>query len=469
MLSREGVVFLKQFVDEGLGNSSYLIGSEATGLAAVIDPQRDVDRYLQVVEGLGLRLTYALDTHLHNDFISGARELLTQKGLIVGASAEARLEFEHQPLAAGATLSLGDVTIGVLATPGHTPEHISFTATPISQSTPAAIFTGGALIVGGAARTDLLGPNLTERLSRQLYHTLHEQLLCLPDEVTVYPTHGAGSFCSAPVSADRSTTIGRERQWNSLVRAASEEEFIDQALRNLPDYPTYFRYMRPINQRGPKALNGLPVLTPLSPESVQRQQAQGVAVIDTRTPPEFMAGHIPESYGVPLGAPLITWAGWVVPFDTLIILIADDPIAREEAVRQLIRIGYDDLRGYLNGGVAAWTAAGLPTRRVPIMPAEELRQQLERGTAPIILDVRHDDEWRAGHLPRAIHHDAGRLPMSQPPVPRDERLIVHCGHADRSTVGLSMLERWGYRNLMLLDGGFGAWQTAGYPIVRDDE
>jgi hydroxyacylglutathione hydrolase len=364
---------------------------------------------------------------------------------------------------------LGDVTIGVLATPGHTPEHVSFTATPIGQSTPTAIFTGGALIVGGAARTDLLGPDLTERLSRQLYHTLHDQLLRLPDDVLVYPTHGAGSFCSAPVSADRSTTIGRERQQNLLVRAASEEEFIEQALRNLPEYPTYFRYMRPINQRGPKVLNGLPVLPPLSPAMVQQQMTQGAAVIDTRKPREFMASHIPASYGIPLGAPLITWAGWVVPFGAPIILIADHPIRREEAVRQLMRIGYDDLRGYLDGGIAAWAAAGLPTRQVPIVPAEELRLQLERGTAPIVLDVRHDDEWRAGHLPRAIHLDAGQLPLSQPSVSRNDRIIVHCGHADRSTVGLSILERWGYRNLMLLDGGFDAWQTAGYPIVREDE
>ena len=155
--------------------------------------------------------------------------------------------------------------------------------------------------------------------------------------------------------------------------------------------------------------------------------------------------------------------------DKVLVRIVQDPIEREEAVRQLIRIGYDDLRGYLDGGVAAWAAAGLPTQCVPILPAEELRLQLERGTAPSILDVRHDDEWRAGHLPRAIQLDAGRLPLSQPAVPRDEPLIVHCGHADRSTVGISLLERWGYRNLMLLDGGFGAWQTAGYPIVREDE
>ncbi len=462
-------MLVKQFVDEGLGDSSYLIGSEATGLAAVIDPQRDVDRYLQVAEGLGLRLTYTLDTHLHNDFISGAHELAAQQGIVVGASAEALLEFEHQSLQAGATLSLGDVTIGVLATPGHTPEHISFTVTPLDHSTPTAIFSGGALIVGGAARTDLLGPNLTDHLSRQLYHTLHDRLLNLPDEVLVYPTHGAGSFCSAPVSADRTTTIGRERQWNALVQAESEEEFVVQALRNLPDYPTYFRYMRPINQRGPRVLNGLPVLLSLSPAVVQQQMAQGVAVIDTRRPHEFMAGHIPASYGIPLDAPLITWAGWVVPFGTPIILIADHPIEREEAVRQLIRIGYDDLRGYLDGGLTAWLAAGLPTQRVPVMPAEELRLQLERGAAPLVLDVRHDDEWRGGHLPRAVHLDAGRLPAYPPAMPRDERIIVHCAHADRSTVAISLLEQRGYQDLVQLEGGYSHWQAAGYPIVRDNE
>ncbi len=462
-------MYLKQFVDEDLGNSSYLIGSEATGLAAAIDPQRDVDRYLQVTDGLGLRLAYALDTHLHNDFLSGAHELLAQRGIGVGASAEARLEFDHHPLEAGATLSLGDMVIGVLATPGHTPEHISFTVAPIGQSTPTAIFTGGALIVGGAARTDLLGPELTERLSRQLYHTLHDQLLRLPDGVAVYPTHGAGSFCSAPVSSERSTTIGRERRWNALLQAASEDEFIAQAVRNLPDYPTYFRYMRAINQRGPAVLRGLPTVQALSPDMVQQQMAQGVAVIDTRPAHEYMADHVLGSYGIPLGAPLITWAGWVVPFGTPVILIADDPIECEAAVRQLIRIGYDDLRGYLTGGVAAWAAAGLPTRQVPIVPAEELRLQLERGIAPAMLDVRHDDEWRAGHLPRAIHLDAGQLPLSQPAVSKEERIVVHCGHADRSTVGLSLLERWGYRDLMLLDGGYSDWQAGSYPIMRDNE
>ena len=460
-------MFVRQFVDEGLGNASYLVASEETGLAVVIDPQRDVDRYVQVAEGLGLRLTHALDTHLHADFVSGARELAAQVGLQIGASAEAELAFEYLPLQEGDRIPLGDLTVEVLATPGHTPEHISFAVRNADTTTPKAIFSGGALIVGGAARTDLLGHELSEPLARHLYRTIHHKLLRFPDEVAVYPTHGAGSFCAAPSVAERTTTIGRERQRNPLVRTRSEEEFVRLALSGLPSYPTYYRYMRPVNQQGPRVLGGIPVLEPLAPETVQQQMAQGVAVVDTRTPREFAAGHIPGAYGIPLAAPLITWAGWVIPFGTPLILVADDPAAREEAVRQLIRIGYDDLRGYLDGGMAAWEAAGFPASRVPVLPPQELRQRLERGDAPVILDVRMDAEWRAGHLPQAIHVEAGRLPTEELPLPKDAPVVVHCGHADRSTVGISVLERRGYRNLMLLDGGFFAWQMAGYEVVRD--
>lgn len=466
---QEEHVFIKQFVDEGLGNSSYLVGSEETKLAVAIDAQRDVDRYIQVAEGLGFRLAYAVDTHLHNDFVTGALELAARIGLRVGASAEAHVAFEHIPLHEGNTLDLGDVTVGVLTTPGHTPEHISFTVTKADRQTPFAIFTGGALIVGGVARTDLLGHEVTEPLARRLYHTLHDKLLRLPDDVAVYPTHGAGSFCAAPAVAERSTTIGHERQWNPLAQALLEEEFVVRVTADLPSYPNYFKHLRRVNQAGPKVLGGVPVLAPLSPEAIRRQMEQGVAVVDARTPREFAAGHIPGSYGIPLSAPLITWVGWVVPFGASLVLVTDGPDEREEAVRQLIRIGYDELRGYLEGGMAAWKAAGLPVSQVLALPAVELAYRLERADALIVLDVRSDAEWRAGHLPRALHLEAGRLPTEALPFSPDSRLVVHCGHADRSTVGISVLEQRGYRNLMLLDGGFSGWQAADYPVVQDLE
>ena len=458
-------MFVKQFVDEGLGNSSYLIASEETGLAAVLDPQRDVDRYLQVAEGLGLRLVYTLDTHLHNDFVSGSRELAVQAGIQVGASAEAEVSFEHLPLQDRDVIQLGDLSIRVLATPGHTPEHISFSLTEAGKEAPSALFTGGALMVGGAARTDLLGVGLAEPLARQLYHSIHHKLLQFPDDVAVHPTHGAGSFCAAPAVSDRSTTIGRERLWNPLVQAFEETDFVHQALSGLPSYPTYFKHLRRVNQNGPKLLGGLPILKPLPPEALVREMAQGVAVLDTRSPQAFTAGHIPGSFGIPLGAPLVTWAGWVIPFGTPLILVVDHPAEREAAIRQLIRIGYDDLRGYLEGGLSAWETAGQPVARVPRMPVEELVRRLEGVEAPAVIDVRFESEWRAGHIPGAIHIEAGRLPAEELSVPKDQLTVVHCGHADRSTVGLSLLERRGYRNLALLEGGFVAWNEAGYPVL----
>jgi hydroxyacylglutathione hydrolase len=460
-------MLVKQIVDEGLGNSSYLIASEATGLAAVLDPQRDVDRYLQMAEGLGLRLIYTLDTHLHNDFVSGSRELADQAGVQVGASAEAGLAFEHSPLLDGDIIQLGDLSIRVLATPGHTPEHISFSLSEAGKPTPSALFTGGALMVGGAARTDLLGEDLARPLAGRLYHSIHDTLLRFPDDVVVHPTHGAGSFCAAPAVAERSTTIGRERQWNPLVQAREETEFVSRALEGLPSYPTYFKYLRRINQEGPKLLGGTPVLKPLSPEALSQGIAGSVAVLDVRSPHQFAAGHIPGSFGIPLGAPLVTWAGWVIPFGTPLILVSDHPAEREEAIRQLIRIGYDDLRGYLEGGFPAWEATGLPVTQIPRMPIQELARRLERADAPTVIDVRFDSEWRAGHIPGALHIEAGRLPGVDLPMPADQLTVVHCGHADRTTVGISVLERRGFRNLALLEGGMSAWNSAGYPILKD--
>lgn len=467
---KEPRVRVRPFVDEALGNSSYLVASTSTGLAAVIDPQRDVDRYLQVADGMGLRLAYALDTHLHADFVSGARELAARAGgsFRIGASAGAALDFDYLPLSEGDTLPLGDISIGVLATPGHTPEHVSFTVVPAGPAAPHSIFTGGALIVGGAARTDLLGHNLAEPLARQLYHTQHRKLLRFPDEVQVYPTHGGGSFCAAPTSMDRETTIGRERRTNRLAQASSEEEFVRMALSGLPSYPAYYRYLRDVNRTGPRILGGVPPIEPLSSQRVRQFMETGAAVIDIRSPREFAAGHLPGSYGIPLVSPLVTWAGWVVPFGSPVLLVADDPAKREEAVRQLIRIGYDDLRGYLDGGVRAWRGAGLPTAHAPMIDIAGLHDWMQSGNPPLVIDVRFDTEWRAGHLPDALHLEPGRIAAGEAEgVSRDRPVVIHCGSANRATVGLSLLKRRGYRNLTLLDTGFGNWRDAGYEVVEE--
>jgi hydroxyacylglutathione hydrolase len=288
-------------------------------------------------------------------------------------------------------------------------------------------------------------------------------LLGLPDE-SLYPTHGAGSFCNAPASSGRVSTIGQERLFNPLAQAPDEESFVKRSLSNLPSYPTYFKYLRSINQRGPAILGGIPVLKALNPDEVEQLNSQGVVILDTRPSKAFTAGHIPGSYGIPLKTPLNTWTGWVIPFGSPLILVSKDAKEREAAVRQLIRIGYDDLRGYLLGELAAWQADGRPVWRVPVMPVQELAERIEQGKAPVILDVRFAAEWRAGHLPKAKHIEAGRLDFEYLSLPRDKLKVIHCGHSDRSTVGISVLERRGVTNLAILDGGYSDWQTAGLKI-----
>jgi hydroxyacylglutathione hydrolase len=460
-------MLIKQFVDENLGNASYLVASEETRQAVLIDAERDIDRYVGIVEGLGLQLTHALDTHLHADFVSGAREFAAQYGITIGASADSNLAFDYLRLNEGDVLSLGDVKLVVLATPGHTPEHISFAAIEENHAEPAALFTGGALIVGGAARTDLLGHHFTRPLTHLLYETIHQKLLRYPDRVAVYPTHGAGSFCNVPSSSERVSTIGRERQSNLLAMAQSEDEFMATALDNLPSHPIYFNYLRAVNQLGADILRGIPTLKTLTPHEVSKQMTQGVAVVDTRTPREFANGHLPNSYGIPLGAPLSTWAGWILPFRSPIILITGDRALREEAILQLIRIGYDDLRGYLDGGIAAWRAEGLPVTQVKVLSIMDVHSAFQNGEALPVLDVRQDAEWDAGHLPGAIHIEGGRLPFADLRLPQDMPVIVHCGHADRATVALSVLERRGRRDVQLMYGGFSAWQAAGFPVIRE--
>ncbi|MBC8080802.1 MAG: MBL fold metallo-hydrolase, partial [Gorillibacterium sp.] len=398
--------FVEPFVDTGLGNSAYLIGSHDTKKGILIDPLRDVDRYLHAASERGIQLTHVLDTHLHADFVSGNREIAHQTGAVIGASAEAQLGFEHQPLTEESVIDVGAFQIRVMSTPGHAPEHISFLIVEPDGKTPSALFSGGALIVGGAARTDLLSPELTHPSAHQLYHTIHAKLLKLPDELEVFPTHGSGSYCVAPLSSDRVTTIGQERKTNTLIRSQNEEEFIQHALSGLSSYPTYYKYLREVNQKGPSILGGVPMLKPLSASEVKAMMEKGIVILDVRHGKKFAAGHIPNSYGIHVDAPLTTWAGWLIPFGSRIVLVAESTDQTVAATRQLIRIGYDDLLGYLDGGIDAWDRAGYPVETIPSMDVKELRERLNEIT---LVDVRQLSEWNEGHIPGAIHIEAGRM------------------------------------------------------------
>ena len=458
--------FIEQFVDTGLGNSAYLIGSHETKKGILIDPLRDVDRYLHAASERGIQLTHVLDTHLHADFVSGNREIAHQTGAVIGASAEAQLGFEHQPLTEESVIDVGAFQIRVMSTPGHSPEHISFLIVEPDRKTPSALFSGGALIVGGAARTDLLSPELTQPLAHQLYHTIHDKLLKLPDELEVFPTHGSGSYCVAPVSSDRTTTIGRERTTNSLAQARSEEEFIQRALTGLPSYPIYYEYLRDVNQKGARILGGVPVLKPLSASEVKVLMDEGVVILDVRQGRKFAAGLIPNSYGIRVDAPLTTWAGWLIPFGSRIVLVAESTDQTVAATRQLIRIGHDDLLGYLDGGIEAWARAGYPVETIPSMNVKELRERLNEIT---LVDVRQLSEWNEGHIPGAIHIEAGRMAWDDLPFPHDKPLAIQCASGSRSMSVSSVLRRRGYHNVIQVEGGINKWKMHGFEIIKDNQ
>ncbi|MEP6896349.1 MAG: MBL fold metallo-hydrolase, partial [Chloroflexota bacterium] len=430
----------------------------------VAAPLRDVDRYLHTASELGLTLTHVLDTHLHADFISGNREIANQTSAIIGASAEAGVEFEHKPLTEDSVIDLGAFQIRVMTTPGHTPEHVSYLLVEADGKTPGALFSGGALIVGSAARTDLLTPELTHPLASQLYHTIHEKLLKLPDEVNVFPTHGAGSFCVAPVSNERTTTIGHERKANALAQPQTEAEFIKRALTGLPNYPTYYKYMRGLNQKGAKILGGVPILKPYSASEVKALIDDGVVVLDIRHQKKFGAGHIPNSYGIRVDAPLVVWAGWVIPFGSRIVLLGESTAEREDATRQLIRIGYDEVLGYVEGGIEAW-AREYPVETVRSISAKELRDQLSEVT---LVDVRNDSEWNEGHIAGAVHFEGGRIPWEDLPFSQNKPSAIQCASGSRSMVAISVLQRRGFHNLIQVDGGITKWKMSGFETTKSE-
>lgn len=459
-------MFIKQFVETGLGNSSYLIGSEESGVAVVVDPVRDAEMYLKAAQDTGVRITHILETHLHADFVSGSREIAARTGAVVCASAAAGLQFEHLAVVEGDKVQTNDLTFQVMETPGHSPEHISFLALEPGPGRPVALFSGGAIIVGGAARTDLLGHEHAVPLAHQLYHTMHEKLSPLPDDLAVYPTHGAGSFCVAPTGKERVTTMGRERRHNHLLRATGEEDFVKRATEGLPSYPTYFLRMRGLNQRGPRILGGIPKLAPLSPQEANRHKEGGALVIDTRPGPGYATGHIPCSYAVPLRDGFATWVGWVTPPDRPLIIVSRGRETHRDIARQLVSIGYDDLAGFLDGGIPAWEKAGFPLSHMEIVSVYELRTRLSSPRPPVVLDVRQDSEWDEGHIPGAIHIEAGSVLQELDRLPRDRAIAAHCGSHSRSASALSILEQNGFTDLILIKGGWSAWDKAGFEVER---
>ncbi|MDA8044596.1 MAG: MBL fold metallo-hydrolase [Actinomycetota bacterium] len=439
-------------VDEGLGNSAYVVDL-GDGRALAVDASRDVRALREAAAKRRLRVAFSADTHLHADFLTGAVQLAHDDRATVLASAAGHRRFAHRPLEDGDDVDLGGLTLRALGTPGHTDEHLSYLL--LDGDRELGVFTGGSLIVGSAARTDLLGADRAEELARAQYRSLR-RLSDLPDATAVWPTHGAGSFCSAPPGQERTSTIGAQKRSNDLLAAPDEDTFVRRLLASLGSYPAYFDRLGELNRTGPPLLPARLDLDRLNVEPVRGLLGEGAYLIDVRPVGEFAAGHIPGAISNALRDGFATWLGWLVPPDVPVIFVLGAGQDPAEVAWQAAKIGYDRLAGLLQGGMDAWAAAGEPLNRIGLIDATEI------GDRPV-LDVRQAGEYRSGHIPGARNVELGSLPGRSDAAP--ERAVVMCGHGERAATAASLLTRAGITDLAVLRGGPQEWaQACGLPL-----
>ena len=426
-----------------LGNSSFLVADQERGVGLVIDPLRDIEPYLAVAKNLNVRLTHALDTHLHNDYVSGCRELA------------AEVDAHTAELPPGADLAVGDLTIKALLTPGHTPDHKSYVLHESGR--PRALFSGGAVMLGAIARTDLFGPHLAVHLALEALSTLQVKLRGLPDEIKVFPTHGGGSFCGTGGRSGHETTLGHERRTNPFFQTTEVMPFLARVL-NQPRYPTYYRDMAAVN-RGGAPLIGLtaPPLTRLNADEVAQMMDAGAAVVDVREGRDYDRGHIPGSYSVGIDGPVSAWVGWLIARGRPIVLAGGSEAEHRKAQRQLLRIGFDTIAGELDGGMDAWRTSGRELSTFETVDVEDMAQWVLSAEPMTVVDTRDEHEWASGHVPGAVHIYVPDVPSRAHEIPHDAPVAVHCASGYRAGIAASLLEQAGLKRIIHVNGEYSDW------------
>ncbi len=451
---------------EGIAELSYLVGDDSDGVAAVFDPTPDVDKYVELAREKKLSITHIFETHIHADLVSGARELcarVTSAKVFASHEGGARYGFDHEQLKDGDKFTFGKTIITVKHTPGHTPEHVSYTlAEKEHPETPWGVLTGDSLFVNSAGRPDLLGSSETEELTRKLFETLRGFYLALPDSVLIYPAHGQGSPCGADIGDRLESTVGYERKFNPYLQFTDFEKFREHALTGAPPVPKYYPLMKKVNAKGPEVLGNLPRVPGLPAKSFKQaiEEKAGV-LVDTRLMVAFGGGHIEGALSIGATPMLSIWAGWLLEPDEPILLVLDSDSKVDEVVKLFIRTGYTRFAGYLVGGMTAWDNAGFPLEEVGQMTVHEIK---DAGPDLQVVDVRAPGEWEQGHVPGALHmflpelsEKAGRLNKTKP-------VAVYCDSGYRASIGTSILKQEGFRCVCNVPGSWQAWKKAKFPI-----
>jgi hydroxyacylglutathione hydrolase len=454
-------MFFKQLYLGCLSHASYLIGSN--GIGAVIDPQRDVEAYLEDAREAGLQIRYVFETHMHADFVSGHRELAERTGAQIVVGHRAGATFAHIAVHEGDRIDVGSLRVDILETPGHSPDGISLLVTDTANpAEPVRVFTGDTLFIGDVGRPDLVKGSSPRDMAGMLYDSLHEKLLKLDDAVEVYPAHGAGSLCGRNLSTERSSTIGAQRATNYALQPMAKDAFVTLVTTGLPEQPDYFALDREMNRSGAIALSELKKPAPLGADEVQESMGRGALVLDVRPSEVYGPRHIPGSMNIGLDGQFAPWAGALIPFASRIVLVASDEAAVQEAVTRLARIGIATVDGYLAGGIAAWDAAGLPTASIPQITVDELHLRIERNLIAQLIDVRRGAEFETGSAPGAINVPLDTLETAIEHIDPTRPITLVCGSGFRASIAGSILESSGFTDITNVDGGMRAYQERGF-------
>ncbi|MGH9929729.1 MAG: MBL fold metallo-hydrolase, partial [Pyrinomonadaceae bacterium] len=479
---KRGYMYFKQFYLGCLAHASYLIGSE--GEAVVVDPQRDVDQYIDEAEAQGFKIKYVVETHLHADFVSGHRELAARTGAEIVFGKEAGAACPHRAVRDGDEIKIGKVVLRIMETPGHTPESISVLVSEAETGQegkkgkgegeqdvarqPQKVLTGDTLFIGDVGRPDLAGGKgyTPQMMAAMMYDTLHHKLLKLADETEVYPAHGAGSMCGKNMSKETSSTMGEQRKFNYALQPMSKDEFVRMMTADLPEAPAYFPQDAEINRTGAPSLAEVSRAAALAPQEVKTLAAEGHVILDVRGSAEFGAGHVPGAINIGLGGQFAIWAGTLIPMGTPIVIVSESEEKANEAVMRLARVGHESVKGYLAGGIAAWHEAGLELDTLPQITVDELKELTLRQAPLQIVDVRRSPEYQSGHVPHAIHAPLFSLQqtLASLGLERNRPTAVLCAGGYRSSAASSILQQHGFSNLLNVTGGTSAWITAGYQV-----